>query len=844
MALYDDAKRILKNENARLAQDSEGIYDNNTFVIFWDEIEAKRVNECVNYLNSDDASVVEGPIQFYDVLVSDRLYHLHAYYDEENQRLYRVLMRNPIEYSADNWGAATTRWKLSEGQTFEAGQTQRVLIMRNVSVEAAIDFEGQSLDESYTDAIYLINETTPLSGEWFSIKRRADEDPKTGLYTLRWFLSKYHNKDAYFYFRAAPDTIKGFFYKYEATQDTLNDLMDTYRFESDGSWDEALASGTSKTLQTEVVGRTVVMRRTARDEQDLFFDAEIEITWNEARYFKDTATAVSAQGTTVPRFGVAHAKQWYEFGKGTTMLPTVSLIDFDLDDGLYRTITDLTGIDGGTLRPNEDGTFDWRLSYDYFEVPNTDWYISQIAREWVKKEIPITTSWQQIRRRVGGDLEFNKSNAIDPATGRALSTQILSGIEWNLDFEWRDDTQYSADYCIYHEGTLYTVKTGVTTTAGQPPDGTGSADWDVAGSAPSAWYDYGYYARYGDWKTYWRKGVLTGTGAIRAHYDDAITCLGKYSEDTFYNPTSNAYSGMLFDNPDWGNPNGFPVVYNSADGKFYRLKLKSGVSAHDYNTTYNPGDVVTAVARSNNGNPGGMCVYTCTTTTTGYFGGTTTGWAAGIAGETLATSDWWVEYDDDYIVSNIALAGSGVLPFNDAAQVGVINEEGENAQGSNTRVSFYTNPHENPEYFVAGQRLRRYEDTIVLRTYFAVEPWRVTNPRIPQGIDELVSPYYHKDDPNIRVSYKEIELRRGELWCIEMTITRFGEWEADQQTNSSFENNTLTDGNANADGDLRNFPYVDENGYWSLYHRIPSVGTYTGDASVTGQPSGTFKDVG
>ena len=1089
---YENAVRILKNQNARIAQSDGGIHDDNFVILFWENVEARYINECVRYLNESAQSVVAGPSQFYDVLFSDTLYHLHAYYKEEaasddkSQRIYRVMMRSPISYAADNWGASTTKWSLYKGRTITHGpNTMLTLYMANVKATEALSFERQSLSESYTDSIYLLD-TGLLSGTWYSIQRLAEKDPKTGLYTLYWVLNETENTTLYFTFMQGPNKLRGFMYRRESTQAILDTLFDDTYFKTDGTLDtqdnpELADPRVSWTLGEQPAGRTVINRSTRRDNEDFLWDVDVEIIWEAVEVTKDDVTALADVSSEVPRFGIAYHKQWTEFGSGD-QLPSVTLGGFDEDDGLWRVLTAITGLDGGSLKRNDNGYFDWRLHYDYLSVPATDWFIHSVAREWVKKEIPLTASWQQIRRRVGGDLEFNKVNAIDPATGRVLATQVLAGVEWNSAWEWDEASSYSSGWCIFYEGLLYTANT--TTTVSEEPTGTtGLTEWDAVGSAPTRWYDYGYSTRYGDWKSYWRKGYSTGTQAIRNNYDAGGTCLAKYSEEAYYNPVSKAVSGMHIDNSDWGNPSGWPVVYLPSEEKFYRLELSTTVAAWGQDTPYSVGDVVTAPARfiasSGTTTSAGLCVYTCVqghsstassswytdsehwsvgiidqtpsassvwwheydadylvskiaragvgeapfeeedvyipirqefaeevdwnllwdasengnggaeayptgmapdnwvsegyqdrygdwlaswvkgyeigedsiiggyddastcageyadssyynpvsvpvsgmhidnsdwgnpsgwpvvylpseekfyrlelSTTVAAWGqdtpysvgdvvtaparfiassGTTTSaglcvytcvqghsstassswytdsehWSVGIIDQTpSASSVWWHEYDADYIRSVIALNGSGVAPFNDAAKVGVINSEGEYVIGANSRVSFYTNPHENPEYFVAGQRLVRFEDTFILRSYFVVDPIYVVNQRIPQTISEMGSDLYHPDDPNIRVQYKTLELRRGELWCVEQTLSRFGEWSADAQTLSSFENNSEVDGEALMDGDSRNFPYVDANGYWSLYHRIPEIGTYTGDEATTGKPTGAFKDVG
>ena len=64
---FENAKRLLQNKHARLSTTTEGIYDDNLIVLFWENIEAKHVTECINFLNESTQRVINAPSVFYDI---------------------------------------------------------------------------------------------------------------------------------------------------------------------------------------------------------------------------------------------------------------------------------------------------------------------------------------------------------------------------------------------------------------------------------------------------------------------------------------------------------------------------------------------------------------------------------------------------------------------------------------------------------------------------------------------------------------------------------------------------------------------------------------------------------
>lgn len=123
---YENATRILQPEEARVWKNADGIHDDNQVVLFWNGIEAPYVDECIEYLNEDAQAALSAP-SFYDISFDDVLYHLHAYYDEETQRIYRIMMRNAVSYAASNFATANdTLWKLQSGTTFTHGPNSTI----------------------------------------------------------------------------------------------------------------------------------------------------------------------------------------------------------------------------------------------------------------------------------------------------------------------------------------------------------------------------------------------------------------------------------------------------------------------------------------------------------------------------------------------------------------------------------------------------------------------------------------------------------------------------------------------------------------------------------------------
>jgi len=190
------------------------------------------------------------------------------------------------------------------------------------------------------------------------------------------------------------------------------------------------------------------------------------------RFYKDSDTAVAvpdalliAKGTSgtlvnVCRFGQYTKEVWVQHGVKTDSLPTFTSYGYAAD-GLSSFRTKLAGPGGsGEVQIHEDGKYSWTLTTEKMQVNDANWHIFGIEHDTVRLPVRQTTNFQQIRRRVAGEIAFRR----DPATNQ------YSGVRWSNLFD---------------------------------------ADRDYAGTnMPAAWVSGGYYSKYGAWNPNWEKSFL------------------------------------------------------------------------------------------------------------------------------------------------------------------------------------------------------------------------------------------------------------------------------------------------------------------------------------------------
>lgn len=316
---FENAKRIARNSEARVASSASGIYDDNLVLLYWENIEAKYIEECLNYFNDSTQRViytVDGTVSFYDVSFTQDLYHLHTYYSESDERLYRILMKEAATTST--YTQTGTKWRTLSGQTYESGTSNLVLVIYNVHGNNITALTQESLPETITDDIYLIG-GTQLTGTWYNIRRESEFNTDTGLYDLKWFISKYNSKEYIFHSdtSSSSDTLR--FFLHHATEDKIEDFENKYYFDSASIGDYYYSTdGTNYTKKNNnsesgllssvpnakriidpVVGRTVDYKQIPnRENGEIDFDVTITFSGSVSLSAKQSIKSVTSSETT------------------------------------------------------------------------------------------------------------------------------------------------------------------------------------------------------------------------------------------------------------------------------------------------------------------------------------------------------------------------------------------------------------------------------------------------------------------------------------------------------------------------------------------------------------------
>ena len=314
---FENAKRLLQNKHARLSTTTEGIYDDNLIVLFWENIEAKHVTECINFLNESTQRVINAPSVFYDISFDSDLHHLHAYYREQDQRIYRVLAPNAITTSSITQSA--TKWRLLSGETYQAGTSNVVLVMYNVNPSNIVALETEALSETFTDSIYLLG-GTQLTGTWFNIARESDFQSDTGLYDLRWYISRYNTKEYIFHYKRNSEVTIVNFFKHHMTSSDISNFENNYYFDSstvgdyyyytygsnytkkNNASESGSLPGTAKRIIDSQGGRTVEYTQKP-DRENGEIDINLQLVYETARSVGSTdSNALLNSATGSPTF--------------------------------------------------------------------------------------------------------------------------------------------------------------------------------------------------------------------------------------------------------------------------------------------------------------------------------------------------------------------------------------------------------------------------------------------------------------------------------------------------------------------------------------------------------------
>lgn len=181
--------------------------------------------------------------------------------------------------SVDNKGAVDwSEFRIINSEYFHANRSMPVLRLRGVAATAVHDICEYLNQDSFTD-ILCFNDT--LEGTWYRTKIETDME-EDGSYRIDIKLADTNNTDLYYLYYAAPDVIRGHYFKWETTETAVEEMVSSKWFnDSTGVLHEGAGDPGSgySTLQDGLAGRTIQQYRFVRDEDDRLFDLEIIITW-------------------------------------------------------------------------------------------------------------------------------------------------------------------------------------------------------------------------------------------------------------------------------------------------------------------------------------------------------------------------------------------------------------------------------------------------------------------------------------------------------------------------------------------------------------------------------------
>ena len=410
---FENAKRILRNSEARVATSATGIYDDNLVLLYWENIEAKFIDECVNYLNDSTQRVIytdsgTGLITFYDTTFNQDLYHLHAYYSESDERFYRILMKSAATSAAFTQSA--TKWRVLNGSTYQSGTSNLVLVIHNVDPNNINSLREESLSETFTDSIYLLG-GTQLTGTWFNVRRDQFFNEDTGLYDLRWYIARYNSKEYIFHGESSDRFQTINFFRHHMTSDGIVNFENNYYFDSATIGDyyystngssytkknNVAESGsipsTAKRIVDDVTGRVVDYQQRPNRENG---EIDIQVTIRFSKTMADTVdeNVIGADGSARP-VTVTVTRKYNQSSQETINAPddaegkVVSVTNTVNEDGTFDTVKSVTLYNEykfsirSLVRPNENEN---RLELSHMKATNIN---SLLERMWIDNEANV-----------------------------------------------------------------------------------------------------------------------------------------------------------------------------------------------------------------------------------------------------------------------------------------------------------------------------------------------------------------------------------------------------------------------------------------------------------------------
>lgn len=213
----------------------------NTVIRRWDNIRADQIEDAVDYLQNYTSSKNGDVKKMYvtDLMIDkttlDGVWRVGKVSqkrsdDGSNYSVFQELHKGFIQTVKNSEQYDFSEFLIEDGDLWHSGASQPILRLPNVdpAFEDAIRRELQASD-TYTE-IKTRFETLPGQYYYINTKPRPESD---GSFSILLFLSKHNNTDLYFKYWETPYTIKGFYYKWDATDETINEVLQHQLFDND-----------------------------------------------------------------------------------------------------------------------------------------------------------------------------------------------------------------------------------------------------------------------------------------------------------------------------------------------------------------------------------------------------------------------------------------------------------------------------------------------------------------------------------------------------------------------------------------------------------------------------------
>ena len=239
-----------------------------------------------------------------------------------------------------------------------------------------------------------------------------------------------------------------------------------------------------------------------------------------------------------------------------------------------------------------------------------DFYIKAFSRKVERNLALRNTSFQQIQRRIGGELEYEKDERGN-----------LVGVNWSADWDL-----------------------GTNANNGTYPSTT----------APDNWISDGYHERYGEWKGHYVKTYMVGEGSLIAPVIPTATCRGYYQSNATYQIGDVVYSEDTSSNGP-GNTEDWYIVTTAPIWNY------SSQGSYSEGTAIRAGNLIYTVVSGEVPDQNGQSVDNRNFPPTSTLG--QPAYTPGASGKAIRNANGWSTIDDDLIKQKIGIDGSGFSVF-------------------------------------------------------------------------------------------------------------------------------------------------------------------------------------